>query len=476
MELLEVIHQRNSFLLKVLWPLFILGAVTTAFLTPELVLYLLCAGVPMMGLLTFLIIKRRLVYMTMYLVLLFTLIIAFVVCYLDPNYSSYCLVFLCLVIVSLYQDIRPVLMSGILMIGLTNYFYFTYGEKMFPRSGLNDLVFFNVYIVFIVILLMSQIRFGEKLRNNIQNAIDRIREFSKKLKDGIKTASGMSKEVTDSFQEIAASVESQAGTVADIKGAMNSNSQSVQSVVRDSVSLSTLSAETNREISDGNHQIKVLAEQIDGMQAIINDNTRLIMELVEKTRLINRVLEKLDEIVEQTDLLALNAAIESYRAGEHGLGFAVVSDEVRKLAESSRVSMKDISGILNDIRTRSREIADQFVLGKNSIESGKEAMDGIENVFRQIAGHAGLMSQKSNQVEKMVHMLENSSAVISREMVSIAGTAEGIAQSVGLVFANIDSQSRKVAEILESFKELERLAGMRGMGNQSFADGQVAGR
>ncbi|MFZ5597757.1 MAG: methyl-accepting chemotaxis protein [Bacillota bacterium] len=471
MDRLDVVQQRNRFIMFTLWPLLVLGTLVTFFITPVYSYAIAGVGIPFLVMVTFLILKRKMPYATMYIVVFAFSLIIFLMNMMRPSISAFCMVFLALVIISLYQDIRPLLLMGALVVIMAAYFYIAFGVNMLPQAGLDDIFFMNVFVIFILLILIAQIQFSEKIRINLEKIISQIREFSVKLKENVDMTGQISREVTASFQEIASSVESQTESVSDIKNSIISIGESVQSVVRDSASMSRLSEETDTEIEKGNRQIEVLTRQIDSIHSIISKNTSLIEELSGKTRLINQILGKLDDIVERTDLLALNAAIESARAGEYGLGFAVVSEEVRKLSESSRVSMKDIANILQDIRSRSEEIAGLFIEGKSAVDAGKNAMEGVENVFRQVTDHAKLMLQKSGQVEGMVHKLEESSGVIVREIASIADISEGISESVGGVFANVEDQSQRVNGIVDSFAELEKMtSGLKGSGQGEQAD------
>ncbi|MFZ5597756.1 MAG: methyl-accepting chemotaxis protein [Bacillota bacterium] len=457
MDRLEMVHQRNRMIMLVMWPLLLAGVALIAMFTPVYAISFASVCIPTLALVTVLIRRRKMVYGTMYIVVFGIIGATYLICYIDPVFSSYCMIYVALILVSLYQDIRTVILAGVLLAGMTDYFYVVYRDHMFPGSGIDDIAFFNIYIVFMVNLLASQIRFSDGFRRNIVKIINQIREFSIKLKDNVVATGQITGEVNASFQEIAASVESQAASLSDVRDSMNSTGDSVRTVVEDAASLSDLAGKTNVEVERGNRQVAVLMEQINNIHAVINMNSWMIEELGGKTRIINQILGKLDEIVERTDLLALNAAIESARAGEYGRGFAVVSGEVRKLSENSRLSMKEIAAILQDIRSKSGEIAEKFAEGSASVDSGKRAAENVGGVFRRVTGNTRTMLQKSGQVEVMVRDLEGSSGIISGEISSIAGISEGISESVMLLRAVIEDQSKKVNGIVEDFKELEVL-------------------
>ena len=171
----------------------------------------------------------------------------------------------------------------------------------------------------------------------------------------------------------------------------------------------------------------------------IYESTKLTTELIQKlskqSEEIKSISRVITSITEQTNLLALNAAIEAARAGEHGKGFAVVADEVRKLAEESNASAGQIVALTNEIQTDTKNVEKAVQESLQTVEAGV----GIIN-------EAGLsFSQIENAVDDMKAQIEDISAVTEE----ISAAAEEVAASV----AEIAAASKSTAEQAESSKE-----------------------
>src|SRR6202020_3378697 len=109
---------------------------------------------------------------------------------------------------------------------------------------------------------------------------------------------------------------------------------------------------------------------LNRINATITSSGEIIGALGQRADDIGKIIEVIDDLAEQTNLLALNAAIEAARAGEHGLGFAVVAEEVRKLAEKSTQSTKEISELIQGIQKEAREAVDNMEKSTTMVQEG----------------------------------------------------------------------------------------------------------
>ena len=140
---------------------------------------------------------------------------------------------------------------------------------------------------------------------------------------------------------------------------MSDMSRSVQEVACHSQQAAGNTVESNRLTKSLGDMSKDLLLKMDNIKSAVGESSNVIMELDDKSKQIEEIVSLITSIADQTNLLALNAAIEAARAGEHGRGFAVVADEVRKLTEDSGNAAKEIAKLINYIQTGTQNAVSQ---------------------------------------------------------------------------------------------------------------------
>jgi twitching motility protein PilJ len=219
------------------------------------------------------------------------------------------------------------------------------------------------------------------------------------------------------------------------------------------------SAEAARRALDAAEQgNRAVRDTLDGMQRIrssVQATARKIKSLGDRSLEISEIINVINDITEQTNLLALNAAIEAARAGEAGRGFAVVADEVRKLAEHSRTATKDIAALIKAIQAETNEAVVVMEEGTKEVEVGAgladqagKALEAISIVVRQSAELVQEISLASKQQVRGTEGVANAMQIISGITRQTSQSARQAAGTVGTLV----KLSEQLVDALSQFR------------------------
>ena len=253
--------------------------------------------------------------------------------------------------------------------------------------------------------------------------------------------SSASTELSAQIEQSARGAAESAQRLSEAATAMNEMNATVQEVAKNAGSASTASAETKQKAEAGAQVVEKAVhsiEQVHQMSLELKDD---MAQLNEHAQDITRIMNVISDIADQTNLLALNAAIEAARAGEAGRGFAVVADEVRKLAEKTMASTNDVGNAIKAIQ-----------------ESTAKSMEGVDKAVQRIGEATELASQSGAALEEIVATVEatadqvNAIATASEEQ---SAASEEINQSI----VQVNDMSRQTAEAMaEAAKAVSDLA------------------
>jgi methyl-accepting chemotaxis protein len=215
--------------------------------------------------------------------------------------------------------------------------------------------------------------------------------------------------------------------------------------IEENANLAASNAGESRELSsDGAQKAQLAASEIERIADAFEDSAASIKHLGERTQLINGIASSISKIADQTNLLALNAAIEAARAGEAGRGFAVVADEVRKLAEHTSSATKEISSVISSIQEDTQSSISKVQSGTALAHKGAELASKVAETLNHI--------NRSSQT-----VLDNSASIahsISEE--TFASTLVG--KKVQSILDLVESNSSVVQKVLEQSTHLSHLA------------------
>ena len=249
--------------------------------------------------------------------------------------------------------------------------------------------------------------------------------------------------------------------IMQILQAMNDLASAVSSVASETTDVAGLTQKTNELSVEGTRLVERTDEGMTSIKNSFEETNLVVKEIDAQMGEIGSIVEVIGGIADQTNLLALNAAIEAARAGDAGLGFAVVANEVKTLAEESRVSAEKIGGLIDILQRKSKNVTNSMNKSLVDVESGdyavKEMMkiftqiaDSIENASRRVSDVAANTQEQAASVEEItasVHELEKIATESSKEALSASSATEQISSSIDLVTKAITEANISIQKI-----------------------------
>jgi len=304
--------------------------------------------------------------------------------------------------------------------------------------------------------------------------------FVSKVHDIVAAVNGVSQEVADATMELsensknmAMSMDSSSSQVREMSSAVEEMSQSIVEVARKSSEAATSANESGQIARDGG---EVVEKTISGMRSIddaVQAGAVSVAELGRRGEQIGQVIMVINDIADQTNLLALNAAIEAARAGEHGRGFAVVADEVRKLADRTTKATEEIGESITAIQTETELAVDKMNVGTQQVNEGvQQAQDAGQSLSR-IVSSADEVAVVIQSIAAAAEEQSAASEQISRNVSSVSQATESASTGAMEAAENVKRLTYKAEQLREMMSRFKMRATDRRKSDQGPPPGQA---
>lgn len=303
--------------------------------------------------------------------------------------------------------------------------------------------------------MIAQLR---DLIGQVKQSSEQMAAFSVELSASAEQTSDASEHIASVTLEVASGSDDQVRTIVETSDVVNHMVQDVQTIARNSTNVSEATIQAEQLSVDGNDIIITAVQQMNSIQTSIGSLSNVISGLGERSAEIGQIVEVITGIAAQTNLLALNAAIEAARAGEHGKGFAVVSEEVRKLAEESSVSAQRISELITGIQTETNRAVDSMQFTTNEVETGINNVNIAGESFKKIQHAINEVSVQIQGVSSSVQQMVTGVNQMTKSMEQINGIAQSSAEGTQNISAATEEQLASMQEITASTSALSKMA------------------
>ena len=255
-----------------------------------------------------------------------------------------------------------------------------------------------------------------KMKNNLRAVVHQIASTAESV-------AAASEELSATAAEQSQAAETQRSQVAQVATAMHQMTTTVVEVSDNSNRAARVARESAVMATEGGTIVGSTLHTMNVINDAVGNTSRQIGELGKRSNEIGRIAGVIDEIADQTNLLALNAAIEAARAGEQGRGFAVVADEVRKLAERTTTATKEIAGMIEAIQAETRSAVEAMDAGTRQVREGVTATQKAGDALQQIIG-------KSQEVGDMITTIATAATEQSSTTEEVKNRMEEISRLV----------------------------------------------
>ncbi|RKD24231.1 hypothetical protein BEP19_07445 [Ammoniphilus oxalaticus] len=296
------------------------------------------------------------------------------------------------------------------------------------------------------------------LLSEINRVSETVSNQSVELTQAASEVMAASEQIAVTMQELASGSETQADHSSELSELTDVFTAKVEEANANGLDVQQSSNDVLKMTHEGYQLMEASTKQMNLVDEIVRDAVEKVRSLDKQSERISELVSVIHQIANQTNLLALNAAIEAARAGEQGRGFAVVADEVRKLAEGVSVSVTDITEIVQSIQQETHSVTESLQTGYEQVEQGARHMMSTGKTFGEITEAVEHVVQNIDVVTTNLSDITKDSQEMNRSIQEIAAISEESAAGIEQTSASSQQTSSSMEEVTSSSSQLARLS------------------
>jgi len=306
----------------------------------------------------------------------------------------------------------------------------------------------------------------EDIRTTIQQNMetaDRVASEANQVSLAVEQATASIQQISAAIQQIVGGTQGQAYQLNETLQITRDLSAAVQQIAANSQAAYTASHNASELAFKGAEEIEKAFDKMNRISETVNESADVVKTLNERSEQIGEIVNVITSIADQTNLLALNAAIEAARAGEHGRGFAVVADEVRKLAEGSAKAAQQIADLIKVIQEETSRAVNSMVVGSKEVEEGvviasqaqkalSEIVQTVDKSVRMVQEISTAAQQQSKGITQVVQAIDKVNNIAHQVSVATQQVSASTQQQMN-TNEQVNANASRLAQFAEELRE-----------------------
>lgn len=292
----------------------------------------------------------------------------------------------------------------------------------------------------------------------VAKSAEQVAAASEELTASSEQSAQAAGQVAETVTNVAMGAANQLGAVEQTVSVVGEMASGIHQIAKTANTVSLKSDETAKAASVGGDAVRQAENQMELIKNSVTQSAQVVQNLGVHSQQIGQIIDVISGIAGQTNLLALNAAIEAARAGEQGRGFAVVADEVRKLAEQSQDATQKIAEIIRDIQLETNTAVETMNKGTSEVAKGTEVISTTGERFNFIESMIQKLNEEIKEISAAAQEISTSSNQVVHSVDSVKVVASGISGDTQTISAATEQQSASMQEIAASSQALANMA------------------